>query len=88
MSSALKEFQVRGWLRGATERVSAEGMKPVYVERPRVALSRVETIRALSPVEAAKQYARSHQIRESLWNDATPRPFCVIRVSDAGAPTP
>lgn len=83
----LKEFQVRGWIR---QDITQKLGRVLVHKHTRAPLSRVEVIRAVSGLEAAKQYARSHQIRDSQWLD-TPgdsRPYCVIRVSGMGEQAP
>jgi hypothetical protein len=99
----LKEYQVRGYKRLIVEHKSSfhkrdKFGKPealpteVVVKKPTyVSLGRVEIVRAVSALEAAKAYARSHQIRNEMWmDDSKPNGTLsvVIRVSDAGKRAP
>lgn len=81
----LKLFQVRGWIR---KDVTINGV--VKSMRSRIPMTRVEIISATDGLAAAKQYARSHGIRDSQWMDSKydSSPFCVIRVSNDGDRAP
>jgi len=73
----LSMFIVQGWMKTYTKNDAGE-----VIEGVRKAMTSTN-VNEVDGYAAARLYARSHGLKREQWDDGSPNPFIVIRVTDS-----